>query len=132
MTKHNRGACGTPIWPMTSRAKPLRRAWSRHRLPEDTRRAANGSQPRRLFLSPPAGNCPAGRFTQTISTCHEVGQPTLNLRSVGTSSLMFRVVPCAFRHVKAHDGTRVNNYISPRTRRHISAPLERRKEARDA
>lgn len=113
---------------LASRTKRHQRCHS----PNDTRRAASGSQPRRLFLYPPVGNHPAGGFAQTISTQHELRWPTKRLVSAGINSLMFRVVPCAFRRVKTCVGIRVNISMPSRRQRHLSTPLERREEAHDA
>jgi len=132
MTPHYRYVSGPPHGPCSRCARLIPHERKRQRLVEDTRRAAHGSQPGRLFISLPVDTTSADSCSRTISAHHEAWQPTDVLGSAGTDSLMFRVVPCASTCVKTSGEIRVHFRASPRIACRARACLWQRMEARHA
>lgn len=132
MTPHYRYVSGPPHGPCSQCARPIPRACPRQHKREDTRRAAHGSQPGRLFISLPVDTNFADSCSRTISAQHEDWRPTNEFVSAGTDSVMFRVVPCASTCVKTSGEIRVHFRASPRIARRARACLWQRMEARHA
>ncbi len=109
--------------------RPIPRERTRQHKREDTRRAAHGSQPERLFISLPVDTSSADSCSRTTSAQHEIRRPTNEFVSAGTDSVMFRVVPRASTGVKTSCEIRVNFRESPRIARRARACLWQRMEA---
>ena len=132
MTPHHRYVSGPPHGPCSRCARLIPCERKRQRLDEDTRRAAHGSQPGRLFFCLPVETSSADNGSRTISAHHEAWRPTDDLGSAGTDSLMFRVVPCTFSRVKTSGETRVNRRQPAHRTRYPSERQMQRREARHA
>jgi len=132
MTPHLRYVSGPPHGPCPHHARLFPRERKRQRLVEETRRAAHGSQPGRLFFCLPVETSSADNGSRTISARHEDWRPSDDLRSAGTDSLMFRVVPCASTRVKTSGETRVNGLQPAHRTRYPSERQMQRREARHA
>ena len=132
MAIHHHRACLPTAGSIARRATLLKRACSRQCLSEDTRRAAYGNQPGRLFFHPLAGINPNGGASWTISTRHEAWLPTEVLVSAGSDPLTFRVVPCAFTCVKTRREICSTYHDTRRLQHGDPAQLKSRKEARYA
>lgn len=132
MTPHHRYVSGPPHGPCSRCARLIPPERKRQRLDEDTRRAAHGSQPGRLFFCLPVETSSADNGSRTISAQHKAGQPTYVLVSAGTDSVMFRVVPCVSTRVKTFGEIRVHFRTPPRIARRARGCLWQQMEARHA
>lgn len=112
--------------------QPIPRERTHQHKREDTRRAAHGSQPGRLFISLPVDTNSADTCSRTISAQHDAWQLTYDLVSAGTDSVMFRVVPCTSTDVKTSSDIRARSLELLRFLRHTPDHLTEREEARHA
>jgi len=132
MTPRHRYVSGPAHGPRPRCARLIPRERRRQRLDEDTRRAAHGSQPGRLFISLPVDTNSADSCSRTISAHHEAWQPTYDLVRAGTDSVMFRVVPCTSIDVKTSGDIRAKSVEPPRLFHYTPERLMEREEARHA
>jgi hypothetical protein len=129
MTPQHRYLSDRAYGPCSRYARLIPRERKRQRRDEVTRRAAHGSQPRRLFTClTTVTNAGVKRYS-TISAQHEDRQPTYDLVHAGTDSVMFRVVPCAFTRVKTSSEICVHFRTPPRIARRARNRLWQRMEA---